>query len=66
MTAPLTYLGSVVTNADRAELRAQASGNGFITVDWPKFAKDTDYQYFRDNIYKGFTRTAAAATSARR
>eukprot|EP01034_Spumella_vulgaris_P039903 gene39903-49319_t len=26
----------------------------FITLDWPKFAQATDYQYFRDNIKKGF------------
>ena len=49
----LTYLGSVVTNA-RVPEYAHASSQGFITVDWNKFAKDTDYQYFRDNIYKGF------------
>jgi len=52
-TAPLTYLGSVITNA-RVPEYAHASNQGFITVDWDKFAKDTDYQYFRDNIYKGF------------
>ncbi len=53
MTTPLTYQGSVVTNA-LVPNYAHASDHGFITVDWPKFAKDTDYQYFRDNIYKGF------------
>lgn len=31
-----------------------ASSQGFITVNWDKFAKDTDYAYFRDNIYRGF------------
>jgi TonB-dependent receptor len=53
-TGPLTYLGSVVTNGGVPNY-AHSSGQGFITVDWPKFAQDTDYQYFRDNIYKGFT-----------
>ncbi|USX19478.1 TonB-dependent receptor [Oxalobacteraceae bacterium OTU3REALA1] len=53
MTAPLTYLGSVVPNA-AVRNYANPSANGFITVDWPKFAQDTEYQYFRDNIYKGF------------
>jgi len=51
--APLSYLGSVVTN-DKVPQYAHASDHGFITVDWPKFAKDTDYQYFRDNIHLGF------------
>ncbi|WP_426338279.1 TonB-dependent receptor [Pseudoduganella sp. S-14] len=51
--APLTYLGSVVPNAAIPNY-VRAGNNGFITVDWPKFAKDTDYQYFRDSIYKGF------------
>lgn len=51
--APLTYLGSKVTNADITKY-AIPSNQGFITVDWPRFAQDTDYQYFRDNIYLGF------------
>lgn len=51
--APLTYLGSVVPNSAIPNY-VRAGSNGFITVDWPKFATDTDYQYFRDNIYKGF------------
>jgi TonB-dependent receptor len=51
--APLTYLGSVVPNSAIPNY-VKAGSNGFITVDWPKFAADTDYQYFRDNIYKGF------------
>jgi TonB-dependent receptor len=49
----LAYLGSVVPNAKVPEY-AMASSQGFITVNWDKFAKDTDYQYFRDNIRKGF------------
>jgi TonB-dependent receptor len=51
--APLAYLGSVVPNAAVPNY-AHPSNHGFITVDWNKFARDTDYQYFRDNIYKGF------------
>ncbi|WBS05255.1 TonB-dependent receptor [Pseudoduganella sp. SL102] len=51
--APLAYLGSVVPNAAVPQY-AHPSNHGFITVDWPKFAKDTDYQFFRDNIYQGF------------
>jgi TonB-dependent receptor len=50
---PLAYLGSVVPNAAVPNY-AYGTDHGFISVDWPKFAKDTDYQYFRDNIYKGF------------
>jgi TonB-dependent receptor len=56
-TAPLTYLGSVVTNANVSSY-AHASDQGFITLDWDKFAKDTDYQYFRDNIHRGFNNGA--------
>jgi TonB-dependent receptor len=52
-TTPLTYLGSVVPNSAVPDY-AHPSGQGFITVDWPKFAQATDYQYFRDNIHKGF------------
>jgi len=48
-TAPLTYLGSLVTNADLAKY-VHASDHGFITVDWDRFAKDTNYPYFRDHI----------------
>ncbi|PTT75407.1 hypothetical protein DBR42_29005, partial [Pelomonas sp. HMWF004] len=47
------YLGSVVTNAKVPDY-AMASSQGFITVNWDKFAKDTDYAYFRDNIRRGF------------
>jgi TonB-dependent receptor len=47
MTTPLAYQGSVVTNAQVPNY-AHATDHGFIAVDWPKFAKDTDYQYFRD------------------
>ncbi len=54
MTTPLAYQGSVVTNALVPDY-AHASDHGFITVDWDKFAKDTDYQYFRDNIKRGFS-----------
>lgn len=50
---PLAYLGSAVPNA-AVRNYARASNHGFITVDWDRFANDTDYQYFRDNIYNGF------------
>jgi TonB-dependent receptor len=48
-TSQLVYMGSAVTNADLAKY-VHASDHGFITVDWDKFAKDTNYQYFRDRI----------------
>jgi TonB-dependent receptor len=53
VTTPLAYLGSVIPNS-RVPEYAMASSQGFITVNWDKFAKDTDYAYFRDNIYRGF------------
>lgn len=48
-TNQLVYLGSAVTNADLAKY-VHASDHGFITIDWDRFAKDTNYQYFRDHI----------------
>ncbi len=52
-TTPLANLGSVVTNARIPEY-VHPSDHGFVTVDWKKFAADTDYQFFRDNIRLGF------------
>ena len=52
-TTPLANLGSVVTNA-RIPQYVHPSDHGFVTVDWNKFAADTNYQYFRDNIRLGF------------
>jgi TonB-dependent receptor len=49
-TAQLVYLGSAVTNADLAKY-VHKSDHGFITVDWDKFAKDTNYQYFDNHMY---------------
>jgi TonB-dependent receptor len=51
-TTPLAYLGSTVTNANVPQY-AMPSNHGFITLDWNKFAADTDYQYFTDNLYNG-------------
>ncbi|MEO7497557.1 MAG: TonB-dependent receptor, partial [Massilia sp.] len=53
VTTGLAYLGSVVPN-NLVTNYARASDHGFITLDWDKFAKDTDYQYFRDNIHRAF------------
>ena len=52
-TAPLTYGGSVVTNA-QVPSYAQATDHGFIGLDWDKFSQATDYQYFSDNQHRGF------------
>jgi TonB-dependent receptor len=49
-TAPLVYQGSKVTNADLAKY-VHKSDHGFITVDWDQFAKDTNYQYFKEHMY---------------
>jgi TonB-dependent receptor len=49
-TGQLVYLGSAVTNADLAKY-VHSSDHGFISVDWDKFAKDTNYQNFRDQIF---------------
>jgi TonB-dependent receptor len=50
MTGQLVYKGSAVTNADLAKY-VHKSDHGFITIDWDKFAKDTNYQYFNDHMY---------------
>jgi TonB-dependent receptor len=52
-TTPLAYLGSAVPNAKVPEYLLPTD-HGFVTLDWNKFAQDTDYQYFRDNIYHGY------------
>ena len=57
-TAPLTYLGSAVTNGDLAKY-VHKSDHGFITIDWDKFAKDTNYQHYRELFF-------AAPTSSTR
>jgi len=49
ISTPLTFLGSAVTNADLSKY-VHPSGHGFITIDWAKFAKDTNYQYFSDHV----------------
>ena len=51
-TKPLTYQGSVVTNANLSQY-VMPSNHGFVTVDWNKFATDTDYQYFSDHLSDG-------------
>lgn len=50
---PLAYLGSVVPNSAVPNY-LRATDHGFVTLDWDRFAKDTNYQYFRDNIHTGF------------
>ena len=49
----LAYQGPLIPNSALPQY-LRGSNYGFIEVDWNKFAKDTNYQYFRDNIYKGF------------
>ncbi|MFS2027422.1 TonB-dependent receptor [Massilia sp. CT11-137] len=49
-TAPLTYLGSAVTNGDLAKY-VHKSDHGFITIDWDKFAQDTNYQHYRNLFF---------------
>ena len=48
-TSQLVYLGSAVTNAALAKY-VHTSNHGFISIDWDQFAKDSNYQYFRDRI----------------
>jgi TonB-dependent receptor len=43
--APLVYQGSTVPNSAVANY-LRASNHGFVTLDWNKFANDTNYYYF--------------------
>ncbi|MFO1226717.1 TonB-dependent receptor [Roseateles sp.] len=49
----LAYLGSLVPNSAVPNY-LYGSKEGFVLVNWDKFAKDTNYQLYRDNIYKNF------------
>lgn len=55
----LAYQGSLIPNSSVANY-LRPSNYGFIELDWNKFAKDTNYQYYRDNIYKGFGNNSGA------
>ncbi len=46
-TAPLTYGGSLIPNANLANY-LMPGPNGYITVNWAKFAADSQYQKFHD------------------
>lgn len=52
-TTPLAYLGSAVPNA-AVPGYLRPTQYGFVTLDWQKFAAATDYDYFRENIYRSF------------
>jgi TonB-dependent receptor len=45
----LAYQGSVVPNSKVASYLS-STDHGFITLNWPQFAKDTNYQSILDNI----------------
>lgn len=45
---PLVFQGSLIPNSAVASY-LRPSDHGFITLDWPKFAKDSNYQYILDN-----------------
>ena len=59
---PLAYQGSVVPNAAVANY-LRATNHGFVTLDWAKFARDTNYQYF-ENMANQVVNSAAAGSTA--
>jgi len=48
----LQFLGSAIPNASVPSYLRPTS-NGFVTVDWPRFAKDSNYQAARDTATFG-------------
>ena len=60
----LAYQGSLIPNSALPQY-LRGSNYGFIEVDWNKFAKDTNYQYFRDNISTRASATVRAAICAK-
>jgi TonB-dependent receptor len=47
---PLVYQGSAVPNSAVGSYLS-ATDHGFVTLDWPRFAQDTNYQSVRNDIY---------------
>lgn len=50
-TGPVRFLGSLIPNAAVANYLAPTSA-GFITVDWAKFAKDSNYAVYHDSAFE--------------
>ena len=51
-TGPVTYLGSLIPQAQLASY-LRPGPSGFITVDWRRFAADSNYDQFHDNAPEG-------------
>jgi TonB-dependent receptor len=58
-SGPLSYGGSLVPNS-AAPTYLRPGPAGFVTVDWPAFAKATNYDFYHDNAPE----TGAANTGA--
>lgn len=54
----LAYQGSVVPNSNVANYLTPSS-HGFVTLNWPQFAKDTNYQSILDNVRNNITTSNA-------
>jgi len=60
-TDALVYKGSLVPNAALSGYLLPGS-EGFLTVDWDKFRKDSNYDFYRDNAPEvGSANTSASA-----
>ncbi|MGV7206318.1 TonB-dependent receptor [Oxalobacteraceae bacterium A2-2] len=59
-STPLAYLGSVVPNSKVASYLSPGS-HGFVVLNWPQFAQDTNYQTILDNLRNNITSSNASS-----
>jgi len=60
MTGPVTYGGSLVPNSAAPSYLTPGPA-GFVTVDWPKFAAATNYDFYHDNSPESGASTTGAS-----
>lgn len=60
MTGPVTYAGSLVPNS-AAPSYLMPGPAGFVTVDFAKFAADTNYKFYHDNAPESGGSTTGAS-----
>ena len=65
MTGPVSYGGSLVPNSAAPSYLTPGPA-GFVTVDWPKFAAATNYDFYHDNApVTGAANTGASGGTIR-
>ncbi len=60
LTGPVTYGGSLVPNSAAPSYLTPGPA-GFVTVDWPKFAAATNYDFYHDNSPESGASTTGAS-----